>query len=247
MTGRIHSIQTLGTLDGPGVRFVLFMQGCPLRCAYCHNPDTWDPAGGQIITAEEALQKALRYKNYFGKDGGVTVTGGEALLQADFVRAFFALCHANGLHTALDTSGCIWNEAVAALLVETDLCLLDIKMTNEADYRRYTGASLEKVMAFLAQLQARSIPTWVRQVIVPTINDTEENIEQLNEWIAPYPCIERVELLAFHKLCVGKYEALGQPFPFGHLEAAKPEQVAALQEKVRLPRREDAQAMGPHF
>ena len=116
MTGRIHSIQTLGTLDGPGVRFVLFMQGCPLRCAYCHNPDTWDPAGGQTITAEQALQKALRYKSYFGKDGGVTVTGGEALLQADFVRTFFALCHANGLHTALDTSGCIWNEAVASLL-----------------------------------------------------------------------------------------------------------------------------------
>lgn len=240
MTGRIHSMQTLGTLDGPGVRFVLFMQGCPLRCAYCHNPDTWEPANGQEMTAEAVLQKALRYKNYFGKDGGVTVTGGEALLQASFVREFFTLCHQHGLHTALDTSGCIWNESVAALLEETDLCLLDIKMTNETDYRRYTGASLEKVMAFLAQLQKRSIPTWIRQVIVPTINDTEENIERLNALIAPYPCIERVELLAFHKLCVGKYEALGQPFRFGHLEAAKPEQVAALQENVRLPQREEA-------
>ena len=98
MTGRIHSMQTLGTLDGPGVRFVLFMQGCPLRCAYCHNPDTWEPANGQEMTAEAVLQKALRYKNYFGKDGGVTVTGGEALLQASFVREFFTLCHQHGLH-----------------------------------------------------------------------------------------------------------------------------------------------------
>ena len=138
MTGRINSIQTLGTVDGPGVRFVLFMQGCPLRCAYCHNPDTWDFSGGNEVSADEIFQKVKRYREYFGKEGGITVSGGEPTMQADFVRELFELCKKEGIHSALDTSGCVWNDKVEKLLSVTDLCLLDYKMTNNEDYLHYT-------------------------------------------------------------------------------------------------------------
>ena len=131
MTGRINSIQTLGTVDGPGVRFVLFMQGCPLRCAYCHNPDTWDFSGGSEASAAEIFEKVKRYKEYFGEDGGITVSGGEPTMQADFVYDLFSLCKQEGIHTVLDTSGCLWNEKVERLLSATDLCLLDYKLCND--------------------------------------------------------------------------------------------------------------------
>ena len=155
MEGYINSIQTLGTLDGPGVRFVLFMQGCPLRCVCCHNPETWEYNAGTQMTAEEIIQKVLRYKNYFGKDGGITVSGGEPLVQAEFVYELLKKCKENGINTALDTSGCFMNEAVKNVLSQTDTVLLDYKMINAEAYQKYTKCSIDSVNKFLDYLQEK--------------------------------------------------------------------------------------------
>lgn len=235
MLGRIHSFQSLGALDGPGLRCVVFMQGCPLRCGYCHNPDTWDISGGHPTEASAIVKKLKRYKSYFADQGGVTVSGGEALLQADFVAELFALCHEEDIHTCLDTSGCFKADQESALLEHTDLCLLDIKFTNEEDYRRYTGAELKDVLAFLGRLKEKGIPTWIRQVIVPGLNDTSANVEELNHLIAPYSNVVKVELLPFHKLCLEKYQTMGIPFPFDSYSAATQDDVAPLQALVKLP------------
>ena len=158
MTGRVHSLESFGSVDGPGIRFVVFLQGCPLRCAYCHNPDSWTINAGTEMEAEELFRKIRRYKAYFGEQGGVTVSGGEALLQPEFVTELFRLCHADGINTCLDTSGCLLDERVMALLDETDTVLLDIKMTTEEDYREYIGGSLRRTMEFLQELHRREDP-----------------------------------------------------------------------------------------
>ena len=218
MTGRINSIQTLGTVDGPGVRFVLFMQGCPLRCAYCHNPDTWDFSGGSEASADEIFEKAKRCREYFGKEGGITVSGGEPTMQADFVYELFSLCKGEGIHTALDTSGCAWNDRIERLLSVTDLCLLDYKMTNDEDYLRYTKCERAAVEMFLSELQKRNIDTWLRQVIVKGINDGADSLQKLYDVANSHSCVKKVELLKFRKLCAPKYENLGIEFPFGYIE-----------------------------
>ena len=228
MKGRINSIQTLGTVDGPGVRFVVFMQGCPLRCAYCHNPDTWDMGGGEEYEAQEIFEKILRYREYFGEAGGVTVSGGEPLVQADFVRELFTLCKAAGIHTALDTSGCIWNESADKLLEVTDLCLLDYKMTSADDYEKYTLCKKEKVDAFLDKLQGKNIDTWLRQVIVKGINDTRENVMRLYAVRDAHPCVKKVELLKFRKLCLPKYVNLGINFPLAHVDETTDEDIERI-------------------
>ena len=235
MLGRIHSAESFGSVDGPGIRYVVFLQGCPLRCGYCHNPDTWTFAGGAEMSAEELFQKIRRYRAYFGEEGGVTVSGGEALMQPEFVTELFRLCHADGINTCLDTSGCVWNDQVEALLEETDTVLLDIKMTSEEDYARYIGGSLKQTMKFLSELHRRGIPTWVRQVIVEGLNDTEENIQSLNELMAPYDNIVKVELLPFHKMCSTKYEKLGIPFRFDCYPETRQATADRLQQLVRLP------------
>ncbi len=228
MLGRIHSVQTLGTVDGPGVRFVLFMQGCPLRCHFCHNPDTWDVAGGKEVSAEEIIAQVTRYRAYFGKDGGLTVSGGEPLLQSAFVCELFTRCRALGIHTALDTSGCIWNESVERLLDVTDLCLLDHKMPTDELYRTHIGCSIDAPMHFLAELNARKIPTWIRRVVVPTVTDETELTKPLYDLPVQFPCVQKIELLPFRKLCTTKYEQMGIPFPFGDLPAANAAAVQAL-------------------
>ena len=226
--GRIHSIQTLGTVDGPGVRFVLFLQGCPLRCACCHNPDTWDVHGGSEVSAQEILQKLTRYRAYFGKDGGLTVSGGEPLLQARFVTELFALCKKQGIHTALDTSGCLWSDEIASLLEVTDLCLLDHKMPDDARYRAHVGCGIKPVEHFLAQLEARAIPTWLRRVIITGINDGVQDTKALFALKNTHTCVEKVELLPFRNLCSAKYESLGIPFPFGDKPQTTAAQIEAL-------------------
>ena len=208
MTGRVHSFQSLGTLDGPGLRSVVFLQGCPLRCGFCHNPDTWDFSGGEAMEAADVAARVRRYKPYFGAEGGLTVSGGEALAQAGFVAELFERCHRDGIHTCLDTSGCLQSKEEAALLAHTDLCLLDIKFTTDEEYVRYTGGHLDTVLAFLGRLEAAAMPVWIRQVIVPGLNDTLEQIDRLSAVIAPYRNIRRVELLPFHKLCLEKYQAI---------------------------------------
>lgn len=210
---KIHSIQSLGTLDGPGVRFVVFLQGCHLRCKCCHNPDTWDITKGKDMTPEELASRAARYKEYFGKEGGITVSGGEPLLQAKEAFELFSLCKSNGINTCLDTSGSVMNDDVRKLLSVTDRVLLDIKYTNDVGYRENVGCSLSPVLEFLKTLDERSVPTTLRQVIIPTLNDTLENVKALKEIRNTHSCVDSVELLAFRKLCETKYQSLDIPFP----------------------------------
>ena len=217
MIGKVHSVQSLATVDGPGVRFAVFLQGCPLRCSCCHNPDTWDPHGGTEMTADEVVQKALRCRAYFGKDGGITVSGGEPLWQPDFVYEIFKKCRETGIHTCLDTSGCVYNDAVERVLSVTDRVLLDIKYTTDEGYRRFVGCERERVMRFLSVLDERGIPTTLRQVVIPTKNDDAENYARLRELSRAHACVDGVELLPFRKLCAEKYETLGIVFPFAEL------------------------------
>lgn len=229
MTGSLHSFQSLGTVDGPGVRFVVFFQGCPLRCGCCHNPDTREMAAGKPFTPKEVLEKVLRCRSYFGKDGGITLSGGEPLMQAAFAKELFALCKEEGIHTCLDTSGCLWNEDVEELLTVTDLVLLDIKYTNDQDYKRYAGCSMEQPLHFLAELNKRGIPTTLRQVIIPPLNDGKENILRLKEIGKEHPCVNKIELLPFRKICESKYENMGIPFPFAKYDSPAKEKMSALQ------------------
>ncbi len=212
--GKINSIQSLGTLDGPGVRFVVFTQGCNLRCGCCHNPDTWDTNGGKDISASEIFSKVLSYREYFGKDGGITVSGGEPLLQPEFVREIFTLCKGAGINTCLDTSGSILNDKIKELLKVTDKVLLDIKYTSEEMYQKYVGCSLSSPLTFLQYLDSHNIPTVIRQVIIPKLNDNEENIKKLKELKDTYSCVEKIELLPFKKICKAKYDNLNLKFPF---------------------------------
>lgn len=209
--GNISSFQSMGTLDGPGVRFVAFTQGCPLRCACCHNPETWSVNGGTVYTASQVVNRALKYKEYFGKTGGITLSGGEPLLQPEFTAEIFRLSRENGINTCLDTSGCV--PSSDSVLNYTDYCLLDIKYTTDEQYKKYVGCSLAKPLDFLKQLNNRNIPTRIRQVIINGLNDTLESIKRLKELVSPYKCVEEIELLPFRKLCVSKYEKLGLDFP----------------------------------
>ncbi len=230
--GYIHSIQSLGTLDGEGVRFVVFTQGCNLRCGCCHNPDTWNIKSGKTAVAEEIVQKAVRYKEYFGKDGGITISGGEPLLQPEFVKEIFSLCHKNGINTCLDTSGSILNDRICDLLDETDRVLLDIKYTSDKKYRQYVGCTLGKVLEFLEVLQSKKIPVTLRQVIIPTLNDTENDIAELKKIAASYPCIDKTELLPFKKICSVKYEQMGIDFPFKHIPTPDTQTMQRLQKII---------------
>ena len=231
--GQIHSFQSLGTLDGPGVRFVAFLQGCNLRCGCCHNPDTWEETGGKSHTPSDIVSRALRFKEYFSKDGGITLSGGEPLLQATFAREVFTLCHENGIHTCLDTSGSILNDEVRELLNVTDRVLLDIKYTSDSDYRAYVGCSMEKPLAFLSYLCEQKIPTTLRQVIIPTLNDNAESVLKLKKLADAHPNVDQIELLPFRKICQVKYDKLALPFRFGHLPEPTREKMQELEALIR--------------
>lgn len=231
MTGKIHSFQSLGTVDGPGVRAVIFMQGCPLRCICCHNPDTWDFSGGTEYSADELVKKVLRYQPYYGRDGGVTVSGGEPLMQAEFLAELFSSLQKHGIHTALDTSGCLLDDSVKELLEHTDLVLLDFKYTSEDDYFKYTKMEMSKACAFLEYLESIKKPTWLRYVVIPSLNDDDRAVEKLFELKGRYSCIKKVELLPFRKLCLEKYENMGIDFPLSHIPEAKQERINELYKK----------------
>ncbi len=227
--GKVHSIQSLGTLDGPGVRFVIFTQGCPLRCKCCHNPDTWDTTGGKEHSAEDLVRRALRYREYFGDDGGVTVSGGEPLLQTGFVNEIFTLCHKEGLNTCLDTSGCILNDEVKKLLSNTDRVLLDVKYTTEEAYINNVGCKMSPVLRFLDYLCEMNIPTTIRQVIIPTVNDTEDGVIALSDIAKSHKNVDKVELLPFRKICQVKYDNMSIPFPFANIPEPTKEKMAFLE------------------
>ena len=229
MKGNIHSFQSLGTVDGPGVRFVVFMHGCNLSCGYCQNIDV---CRGEYeeFSPEEVFSKIKRYKSYFGKSGGITVSGGEPLLQAEFVKELFTLCKKDGIHTALDTSGSIWNDDVSSLLDVCDLVLLDMKMTSENDYKKHIGCDISAPLAFLEELEKRNIPTWIRHVVVTGLNDTKENIHALKTLLDGKTVIEKIELLPFRKICEEKYKNMGIPFPFAEYPETTKETIESLKE-----------------
>lgn len=226
--GRINSIQSLGTVDGPGIRFVVFFQGCPLRCKCCHNPDTWDTKDGTEISAEEIVEKAKRCKSYFGEKGGITLSGGEPLLQPEFALEIFRLCHAEGINTCLDTSGCILTDAVKNLLEETDRVLLDIKFTEDSLYKENAGCSMQAPLDFLAYLNEKRIPVTLRQVIIPGLNDNEENILKLRSIAKAHHCVDKTELLPFKKICATKYDAMGINFPLSETPTPTASEMAEL-------------------
>ena len=218
MIGKIHSIQSLGTLDGPGIRYVIFLQGCNLRCGCCHNPDTWNINEGFEISSEELINNAIRYKEYFKEIGGITISGGEPLLQSLFVYDIFKLAHDNNINTCLDTSGSILNEDVKKLLSTTDRVILDIKYLDDNLYNKYVGCSLNNVINFLNYLEINNIKTTLRQVIIPSLNDDKNSIIKLNELANSYNCVDKVELLPFKKICQSKYDNLKINFLFKDYE-----------------------------
>lgn len=233
MKGYVHSLQSLGTVDGPGVRSVVFLAGCPLRCVYCHNPDTWAREESQLTDAASLAARLVRFYSFI-KKGGVTFSGGEPLLQAEFVTEVTTLLHKEGLHVAVDTCGAPLTPAAERLMEAADLFLLDIKMTTEEDYKRYTGGSLVQTLAFLDRLEALQKDTWIRHVVVPGINDSEEDILRLADLIKGYSCIKKVELLPFKNLCLEKYKSLSIPFP---LEGTPPMRADKLEKLEQILKR----------
>lgn len=211
MKGRIHSIESFGTLDGPGIRFIAFMQGCPLRCAFCHNPDTWDAKASVPYewTPEELLHEVLKYRNFIRK-GGVTVSGGEPLLQAQFVREFLRLCKTEGLHTAVDTSGAVFTPDALAVMDYCDLVLLDVKTTDDTLHKSYTGMGRRNNKMWFDHLKTICKPIWVRHVLVPGITADDEHIKDVARFLCDYKdIIERVDLLPYHTMGVYKYKEMG--------------------------------------
>ena len=240
MTGRIHSFESFGTVDGPGIRFVVFMQGCPLRCQYCHNPDTWGAEDGQTYSVEDVATRILRYKNYFGDKGGVTVSGGEPLLQIDFITELFTLLKTKGIHTCIDTSGITFkkdSEAVVEkhkkLLSVTDLVLLDIKHIDDEACKKLTGLSNENTLAFAKFLSDNGTKMWIRQVLVPNITDGEGDLQKLRAFIDTLATVEKVEVLPYHTMGVVKYEKLGLDYPLKGVEAPKKERVLHAKELLQ--------------
>lgn len=226
--GFIHSVETLGALDGPGLRCVVFLQGCPLRCLYCHNPDTWDAVGGQRMDCGTLIERITRMQPYFCERGGVTFSGGEPLLQAPFVAQVLRACDTRGIHTALDTSGAILNNAVRDVLSSTRLVILDIKHTDPDWYHQLTGGSLATTLAFLHEVATRNIPLWVRQVIVPGWNDTVDDVRALAGLVREIPSLERIELLPYHRMGVDKWRQLGREYPLENVVEMNANTLAAL-------------------
>lgn len=211
--GRVHSFQSLGAVDGPGIRYVIFMQGCPYRCPYCHNPDTKAFSGGTEYTADELVARVSRYKTYFGDEGGVTVSGGEPLMQAQFIAELFEKMHKAGINTALDTAGVKVNDTVRRVLKHTDTVLCDIKFPTNGQYESYVGHSLDTVMEFLTECDKSGCNVIIRHVVVPGMTDSEGNVKEVARLAKTVKNLKKIELLPFKKLCVEKYRKLGIDFP----------------------------------
>ena len=234
MKGHIHSIETGGTVDGPGLRYVIFLQGCPMRCQYCHNPDTWEPGTGDEMTVDEVL-KSFYHNLAFYKHGGVTVTGGEPMMQMDFLIELFTKLHADGVHTCIDTSGIMFQpksdafmEKMEALAAVTDLVMLDIKHIDNEKHKALTGHSNERILAFARYLDDKGIPIWIRHVIVPGITLYQEYLEKLGEFMATLNHVQALDVLPYHTMGKVKYENLHMDYPLKDTrEATKEEAVAA--------------------
>lgn len=218
MKGRIHSTESFGTVDGPGVRFVVFFQGCPLRCKYCHNPDTWDFSGGREVTAEELMKEYDSYKEFL-KSGGITATGGEPLAQPEFLAELFALAKSKGVHTCLDTSAGVYapahHEKIDEALKYTDLVMLDIKHIDNEEHKRLTGKGNRNILAFAEHIRELGIPVWIRHVVVPGITDKYEELFALGEFLSTLSNIKALDVLPYHDMAKPKYAELGLDYPLG--------------------------------
>ena len=206
---KVHSYESMGTIDGPGIRLVVFLQGCPFRCLYCANPDTIEVKDANLTKPDAIVQMAVSQKPFFGKKGGVTFSGGEPTLQAEALIPLFKELKANGIHICLDTNGGLWNEHVEQLFELTDLVLLDVKQFNPERHKALTGRSNEQTLRTAQWLRDHNRPMWLRYVLVPGYSDAEEDLRALGEHFSSYPNIERVDILPYHRLGVHKYESLG--------------------------------------
>lgn len=230
--GRLHSVETFGALDGPGIRYVLFLQGCPLHCLYCHNPDTWDPSSGRAVTSGEAVQDILRYRNFIAS-GGVTLSGGEPLLQADFCREVIELCHKENIHCAVDTSGGIPLMMCKQAVDAADLLLLDIKALDAAVCAELTGQDNRNALELLSYCEITGKHVWIRHVIVPGITLVKERLEATAVFLSHYSCVLKVELLPFHKMGEYKWEALDMVSPLADVSEPVAAEVKAAKEIFR--------------
>lgn len=237
MQGYINSFETFGTKDGPGIRFVLFMQGCPLRCRYCHNVDSWKIRDkNYLLTPEEVLKEIRKVKPFL--TGGITVSGGEPLMQVNFLKELFVLCHQEGLHIALDTSGYIFNEKVKELLEEVDLVLLDLKHIDPLKYHCITSVSLDPTLKFLEYLREIGKDTWIRYVLVPQYTDEEGDLHRWAKHVSQYPNVKRVDILPFHQMAIYKWEKAKQEYSFKNARTPTKEEIKKAEEifkQYRLP------------
>ena len=219
MIGRVHSFESFALVDGPGVRFCVFLQGCNMRCQYCHNPETWNKEVGEEWTPEDLFKKVYRYKNYWGKDGGITVSGGESLLQLEFVTEFFEIAKEKGVHTAIDTSGNPFSmepeylEKFDKLMEVTDLFILDLKEMDDEKHKKLTGCTNQNIIALARYLSDHGKDMWIRHVLVPGLTDDEEGLVALRDFIAELKTVTRVEILPYHTLGLFKWEKLGINYP----------------------------------
>ena len=227
--GKVHSIETFGAVDGPGIRFVVFLQGCPMRCKYCHNPDTWEINAGKEMSVRDLMAEITKYRHYFGAEGGVTVSGGEPLVQIDFVIELFKALKSEGIHTCIDTSGILFNESLLSkfddLISVTDLVLLDIKHIETKAHKDLTGHDNDNVIKFANYLNQKGVPMWVRHVLVPGINTDESHLWELKEFLNTLSNVKKIEILPYHTLGVSKYEKLGISYPLQGIEVPTKEQV----------------------
>jgi pyruvate formate lyase activating enzyme len=232
--GYIHSFESAGTLDGPGIRCVIFTTGCPLRCQYCHNPDTWRRGHGTPMTLEQVLAEIDRYARFLGSwGGGVTVSGGEPLLQDRFLAQLLQACKQRKLHTAIDTSGYLGDRMTPSMLDDTDLVLLDIKAFDSDLHQRVTGAPVEPTLEFARRLAAAAKPVWIRFVLVPALTDDRQDIARLAEFVAALGNVERVEVLPFHKMGEAKWQTLGLEYRLTETPPPSPDLVRRVQDQFR--------------
>lgn len=245
LRGNIHSLESFGLVDGPGVRAVVFFAGCNLRCRFCHNPDTWAFGGALHPTAEELLKTVLRYRAYWGKNGekgGVTASGGEPLLQLDFLTRFFSLCKREGVHTALDTAGEPFSmeeetrKRFDKLLSVTDLVLLDIKAFGRELHKKVTGKGNENILAFAEYLSARGTPLWIRRVLVPGLNDDETDLKETAAFIKTLKTVRKTEILPYHTLGVYKWKNLGLAYPLEGVSPPTPEEISRAESLLDIKR-----------
>lgn len=235
MEGRIHSFESLGAVDGPGVRFVVFTQGCSLKCKYCQNRDTWNLKGGSTYSSDEIVEKILRYKNYIMPNGGVTISGGEPLLQAQFLTQLFTKLKQYNIHTCIDTSGSVvLTDEIKKLIDLTDLFLLDIKCINDEKAIDLTGVSNKKELEFANYLSNINKPIWIRQVLVPGYTDDEQDLIKLRDFISTLKSVEKVEILPYHDLGKFKWEQLGEIYPLENVRTANNDDVARAKKILKI-------------